>query len=622
MIKKVVGLFAIFVGYSGLQGQNFTKDDYTKTETYIKTRDGVALYTAIYQPKDNAGKYPIMMTRTPYGAAPYGKDMPDELMYNDLLVKSGYIFVVQDIRGRSMSDGEDMINLKPVYSQKDPSKTDEVTDTYDTFQWLLKNVKNNNGKIGIYGNSYRGWTSLMGALTKHPALKVAIVGSPSIDTYFEDFSRYGLFSLAYAPIMDWFGTPKKGRKEGPWWDRNLGYYSEYKAYNKKLDKDNYDFFLKKGALSNYNDFFSKNNYFWEYLRDHPNYDQQRQERNTLQYIKDVNCPVLVVGGWNDEQNLYGLVNSYKTISKNNKKETKFIAGPWSHGDYQSPDDLYYVGNIYYGKNFHQNYTQKEFEFVEHYLKNKEGGELPNISTFDLGKKEWSFYKEYPQTQKGELYLMPEEKLSFTSTAAPKAASYEYVSDPAKPVPYIEDDNFNLFVAKSSMTDDQRFASKRPDVLSFSTDELTEDITMMGSLDALLKFSTNHTDADLIVKLIDVYPMDRWPEETDKPNVKMNGYQGLVRTGYIRGKFRESFTSPKPFVPNAITDVNVPLLDVHYTFKKGHKIMIQIQSSLFPLFDRNPQVYMDNIFKAEDKDFVQSNHKIYSGSRITFNKLEQ
>jgi len=354
-MNKIIAFLLFLIFGNCAFAQNLTIKDYDKTETYIKTRDGVALYTAIYAPKNEQKKYPVLFTRTPYGCAPYGAEMPDELMYNDLLVSAGYIFIFQDIRGREMSDGKDMINMKPVYSQHDPKRTDEVTDAYDAIDWLVKHLKNCNGKVGMYGNSYRGWTALMGSLCHHPALKAVQADSPCIDGYFEDFTRYGLFTLAYTPIIDWFGTPKTKRETVPWWERKKDYFTLYDNYMNKLDKDSYDLFLKKGALKNYGDLLSEKNYYWKYLKEHPDYDAARKETNATQYLKNINCPVLITGGWLDEQNIYGCIKSYQAISKNNKAATKYIMGPWSHGDYKHNDSLNYVGNIYFGKNINKEY---------------------------------------------------------------------------------------------------------------------------------------------------------------------------------------------------------------------------------------------------------------------------
>lgn len=594
---------------------SFSKNDYQKTEYYIKTRDGIALYTAVYEPKSKERKYPILLSRTPYSCAPYGKEMPEEMMYNELLVKEGYIFVLQDIRGRGMSDGEDMVNMKPAYSQRDKSKTDEVTDAYDTIDWLVKNIKSSNGKVGLYGHSYRGWTALMGALSHHKALKAVQSGMPCIDIYFEDFSRYGLFALAYTPIIDWFGTPKTKREEGGWWERRKDYFSFYESPVNKLDKDNYEFFLKKGALKNFGNLLSEKNYFFKYLKEHPDYDEARKERNTLQYLKNIDCPILLVGGWNDEQNIYGTVKCYPVIRDNNKSVTKYMVGPWTHGDYRHAEDNTYVGNIFYGKEMNTAYWKQEFDFFQAHLNNGPDDRLPLVSLFDTGEKKWKYLSALPEATEQALYLNSGEQLSKQSIPGGAKFFFEYVSDPAKPVPYTEEDNYNLFVSKPSMTADQRFAAKRPDVLTFSTDALDEDRTISGPIKAMLQFATDHEDADLIVKIIDVLPMDRKPEATDKPGLKMNGYQQLVRTGYIRGRYRNDFSRPVPFIPNEISDVTVELVDIFHTFKKGHKIMIQIQSSLFPLFDRNPQNYVPNIFEANDADFSKATHSVYAGSKI-------
>lgn len=611
----------ILSGFYVMAG-HLTAHDYKKTEHYITTRDGVALYTAVYQPKNGSKKYPVLLTRTPYGSAPYGTEIPDEIMYNDLLVKEGYIFVCQDIRGRSMSDGEDMINMKPVYSQQDPNRTDEVTDAYDTIDWIVKNVSNNNGKVGLYGHSYKGWTALMAALCKHKSLKAVQSGSPCIDLYFEDFSRYGLFSLAYAPIIDWFGTPKTRREPGAWWERRTDYFSFFENYGHKLDYDSYEFFLKKGALKNFGNLLSEKNYFFKYLKEHPSYDEARKERSAVPYLKNMDCPVLIVGGWNDEQNMYGILKAFETVAANNKSVTRFIVGPWTHGDYRQNDSVMYVGNIYYGKGINQDYFKKEFDFFQAYLNDGPEDSLPTFCWFNTGSLEWMHADKEPATIMDTFYLLPGEKMAAVMPEDQNNTFFAYTSDPAKPVPYIEEDNFNLFVSKSFMTADQRFASKRPDVLTFTTEVLTEDLTLCGGIKALLKFATNRQDADLVVKLIDVLPMDRKPEATDKNGIKMNGYQQMIRCGYIRGRYRNDFSVPQPFTPETPTDVPVELLDIFHTFKKGHRIMIQVQSSLFPLFDRNPQKYVNNIFEAEDSDFTKAEHKVYAGSKIVFHVLSR
>ncbi|MEZ6093963.1 MAG: CocE/NonD family hydrolase [Pirellulaceae bacterium] len=570
---------------------------YTKTEHRLAMRDGVTLYTAVYSPADKSEQYPILLTRTPYGCNPYGEEQLETLMYNRDLVEAGYIFVFQDLRGRAMSDGDpEFENLKPAYSLADSSRIDEVTDTYDTIEWLLTNVDNHNDRVGIWGHSYSGWTALMGAVSAHPNLKAVLAAAPSIDIFFEDFGRNGLFALAYTPVLDWFGTPKTDRQEGPWWENKLDYWADAKRFG--LAKDSYEFFLKKGSLKNFDDLVGPENYFWTFLKTHPNYDEFRQQHNSLQYLQNIQCPVLIVGGWNDEQNLYGFLKSYQTIqSQNPESDCRLVVGPWSHGQHRETATQCYVGNVFFGDDIAQTY-QRDFEFrwLESQLRDESDSQLPEASIFDTGTKKWLQYGDYPpkNTRRQRLYLNANETLTAN---APEDSDlcFEFISDPAKPVPYVEGDAFSLFPQGHYMTDDQRFASKRPDVLTFVSEPISENTQLVGPLTAHLQFATDQSDADLIVKLIDVYPMDRQPLPSDKPILKMNGYQQLVRIGCIRGRFRESYSHPQPLVAGEPTPIQVELLDVCHTFKPGHRLMIQIQSTMFPLFDRNPQKYVENIF---------------------------
>lgn len=521
-----------------------------------------------------------------------------------------------------MSDGNPIFeNLKPARSLTDPKTVDEVTDAQDSIDWLIKNIDGHNGRVGMFGSSYMGYTSLMGAVSGHPNLKAVLSAAPSMDIFFEDFNRNGLFTLAYTPILDWFGTPKTGRHEGPWWQNNLSYWADNKRFG--LAKDSYQFFLNKGALSNFDDLIPTSNYFWKTIKEHPNYDEYRQARNAVQYLRGIKSPVLLVGSWNDEQNLFGMLKSYKALIDHNKEsDCRLVIGPWSHSGHKKRGDELRVGNVFYGDKIVDRY-QKEIEFVffEKHLKEKTAQPIPQISIFDTGLKTWLYPKRFPVTAtKKKLHFGSNEQL-LESTPKSNKLRFEFVSDPAKPVPYIESDQFNLFPSKAFMTSDQRFASKRPDVLTFVTTPLKTDLRLVGKIRANLKFSTNRTDADLMVKLIDVLPMDRTQKLTDVTGIKMNGYQQLVRLGQIRGRFRESYTNPKPFEPNQTSSVNVELLEVCHTFKAGHRIMVQIQSSLFPLFDRNPQNYVDNIYKAKDTDFIKATHTVHSGSHIEFGTLK-
>ncbi len=607
-------LTLLFLIPAFLFGQNLTTSDYKKEEVYVKMRDGVKLFTTIYSPKEATEKYPVLMIRTCYSVRPYGEDvMPERLMHNPDLVASGYIFVKQDVRGRWMSEGE-FENTKPPYSWEDKKQTDEVTDSYDTYDWLAKNLKNFNGNIGQYGNSYLGFTSLVASVTGHPNLKAVLAMAPVTNFYFEDFNRYGLYGMNYMPVMDVFGVQKTTPTPKSWY--NLEPRNFVTDAQNGLTEDYYDYFLNHRALSKTNHLIDSNNFFWKNIKAHPNYDAYRQKRDWIQYLKESKCPTMVVGGWNDEQNLYGILNSFKKmIHDAPASKAKLVLGPWSHGHPQRRDSLYYLGDVFYGVDLAQKYQENvEFNYFEHHLKGKGQSLDFRAHVFNTGSKEWEDFNEDPFEETGKnltLYLNPDGEL----TEGIKEGKETYLSDPDHPVPFIEQDFFHGLAPKHYMTDDQRFTSKRPDVLTFMTAPLKDEVTVQGEIEALIQFATDHEDADLYVKVIDVFPMDRTPEANDKKGVKMNGFQHLVRVGYIRGRYRESFEAPKPFAANEKTEVKVPLLEMLHTFKKGHRIMIQVQSSMFPLFDLNPQKYVESIYDATDSDFEPAMHSVYGDSKI-------
>ncbi|MDB2656418.1 CocE/NonD family hydrolase [Crocinitomicaceae bacterium] len=594
--------------------QNFTIDDYEKEEVYIEMRDGVKLFTSVYTPKDKSQKYPVLIKRTPYSVKPYGADtMPQKLMHNTELVASGYIFVNQDMRGRWMSEGE-FENTKPPYSWSDKKRTDEVTDSYDTFDWLKKNLKNFNGNIGQYGNSYLGHTSLVSAVTGHPNLKAVLGMAPVTNFYFEDFNRYGLLGLNYLPVLDAFGIQKEGPTTESWYsERPKPYVIDQKA---GTTVDYYDFFLERMALTEFDDVIHPDNFFWKNITEHPNYDAYRQERNWLQYLDRVQCPTLVVGGWTDEQNLFGIVKSFREMEENAEPGlAKLVLGPWSHGHPKRREGSYRLADIFYGDSLCEKYqSEVEFRYFEYHLKER-GADLDfTAKVFNMGTHTWEEYNEDPFAMPKdtvEFFLNPEGSLSNESTDE----GVSFISDPYHPVPFISDDNFYRMAPKKYMNGDQRFASKRPDVLTYTSEVLKEDVDVSGEIKALIDFATDHQDADVYVKIIDVLPMDRQPDSTDVPGVKMNGYQKLVRVGYIRSRFRDDFSAPVPFESNVKDEVDVPLIEVRHTFQKGHRIMIQVQSSMFPLFDLNPQNYVENIYEAEKEDFEKAEHTVYGSSRI-------
>ncbi|MFT6245674.1 MAG: putative CocE/NonD family hydrolase [Salibacteraceae bacterium] len=599
-----------------LFGQELTTDDYQKEEVYIEMRDGVKLFTSIYSPKEPKEDYPVLMIRTCYSVAPYGEDtMPDKIMHNPDLVASGYIFVKQDVRGRWKSEGL-FENTKPPYSWSDKKQTDEVTDSYDTYTWLAKNLKNFNGNIGQYGNSYLGFTSLVASVTNHPNLKAVLAMAPVTNFYFEDFNRYGLYGMNYMPVMDVFGIQKSDTTSKSWY--NVVDKPFMLDPEKGLTEDYYGYFLKRRALSKTAYMIDSNNFFWKNITEHPNYDAYRQERNWIQYLKKSKCQTMVVGGWNDEQNLYGILNSFKKMYADApKSKVQLVLGPWSHGHPQRRDTAYYLGDIFYGNDLSKNYQEQiEFNYFELHLKEKGAKEALDFRAhvFDTGSKKWVDFQDNPfdgNLEEITFYLNPNGTLSKESTTE----SQTYVSDPDHPVPFLKDDDFHILAPKHYMTDDQRFVSRRADVLTFVSEPMTDSTTVKGEIKALIQFATDQQDADLYVKIIDVFPMDREPEATDKPDVKMNGFQHLVRCGYIRGRYYDSFETPKQLVPGEKTEIEVPLLEVLHTFKPGHRIMIQIQSSMFPLFDLNPQKYVENIYEATDSDFESAVHEVFGDSKV-------
>tara|TARA_B100000508_G_scaffold141092_1_gene146464 strand:+ start:135051 stop:136901 length:1851 start_codon:yes stop_codon:yes gene_type:complete len=612
-MKFILLGFSVFVFFTTF-GQ-YTYEDYVKKEVYIEMRDGVKLFTSIYQPGNAEEKLPVLIKRTPYSCAPYGDEKMKSITHNPHLLESGYIFVFQDMRGRYMSEGT-FENTKPPYSFFDKKKTDEVTDSYDTYDWLKKNLKNFNGNIGQYGNSYLGHTALLASTTGHPNLKAVMPMAPVTNFYFEDFNRYGLFALNYLPVLDYFGVAMPNpSKEGHTVDFNAPYVIDEEN---ELNADYYEFFRSQQALTELEKMLHPENVFWQQIKDHPDYDEFRQKRDWISYLNRAKCKVMVVGGWNDEQNLYGILNSYQKLDKEVPQlEPQLVLGPWSHGHNKRRQGQYSLGNIFYGDSVSERFQREvEHPYFEFYL--KERGTAPDFSAkvWNMGTHEWENFNSNPFQKASDSLTFYLSKEGVLSRKEEDGASRFY-SDPENPVPFIEGNHFHRMAPKHYMNDDQRFASKRPDVLTFTSDVLTEDITVSGKIQALIDFATDHQDADVYVKVIDVLPLDRKPVETDPEGIKMNGYQKLVRLGYIRGRYRDSFEEPKPFTPNEMDRVNVPLLDVHHTFKKGHKIMIQVQSSMFPLFDINPQKWVGSIYEAEQSDFEEAFHTVYGSSQIVF-----
>lgn len=579
----------------------WVKERFTKKEVYITMRDGMRLFTSVYTPKDTSRTYPILMTRTPYNVEPDGEDgISSAFMLMPHLLPDGYIVVLQDVRGRFMSEGQ-FIDVRPyIPEKKSKQEADDNSDTYDTIDWLVKNVKGNNGRVGIYGVSYDGYYSTMALPESHPALKAASPQAPVTNWFLgDDWHHNGAFMMMDAfSFYSTIGVPRP--KPTRLWPKGFDWPMQ----------DNYRFFLELGAVKNVKTkYFGDTIQFWNDVMNHPDYDAFWKARDPRPHLKNLKAAVLTVGGWFDAEDCYGALHTYEAIEKQNPAtmSNRLIIGPWFHGQW-SGGDADKLGNVHWGFNTAEHYRDVERRFFRHYLQGDGAMDLPEADIFVTGANEWRAFDTWPprNVTRQNLYFQPRGGLSFAVPPA-KGDFDEYVADPMKPVPYTEDVHLNR--TRAYMTDDQRFAARRPDVMVYQTDVLTEDVTLAGPLSADLFVSTTGTDADYVVKLIDVFPdtLSHYPENTKQ--VPMQGYQMLVRGEVMRGRFRNSFEKPEAFVPGKVTEVKFDLPDVAHTFKRGHRVMIQVQNSWFPLVDRNPQKFV-NIYQCSESDFQKATHRIY------------
>jgi uncharacterized protein len=582
------------------------RKNYNKIEKMIPMRDGIKLFTSIYIPKSEKRKYPFLMVRTPYSCSPYGEDNFRTGFSNMELAKEGYIFVFQDVRGKFMSEGE-FVDVRPYNKNKKANEIDEASDTYDTVDWLTKNIKNNNGNVGVFGVSYPGFYSTMAIIDAHPAIKAVSPQAPVTDWWEgDDFHHLGGFMLMDAfQFYSGFGLPR--RKPTKNW-MNSGY--------KFNSSDAYDFFLNLGPIKNAKEkYFGDSLAFWNDLMKHPNYDEFWKARNPRPHIKNIKPAVLTVGGLFDAEDCFGAWNLYKAIEKQNiGKDNRIVMGPWVHGGWNR-DMGDHLGEINFEKQTSPWYRKEiEAPFFNYYLKgigNKPGDEA---TIFFTGKNDWKVFDQWPpkNISSSDIMLLPDGKLSFAQEDNYKISNDEfrsYISDPSKPVPYTNLISWRY--NKNYMIEDQRFASRRPDVLVYSSDVFSENTSYAGPIEADIWVSTSGTDMDLIVKLIDVFPNDFKQNPYSKNT--MQGHQMLIRAEVIRGKYRDDFSNPKPFTPGEPTRIKFSLPDVAHTFLKGHKMMVQIQSSWFPLVDRNPQTFVD-INQCDEKDFQKAEIKIYSTAK--------
>ncbi len=610
---------------------DYIKSHYTKREVMIPMRDGVKLFACIYEPKDKDHKYPIMFDRTPYSVAPYGpNEYKTSLGPDELFAREGYIFVYQDVRGRYMSEGE-YEDVRPYIPNKKGNQIDETSDTYDTVDWLIKNVPNNNGRVGVYGISYPGFYTSTAGIDGHPAVKAISPQAPVSDWFHgDDINHNGALFLAQNySFFAYFGqqrpTPTGTNdyvKPFPWGTT-----------------DGYKFYLDMGGLGKSGDWFwQKVGFrakFWDQMLLHPNYDQFWKERNILPNLKNIHAAVMTVGGWYDDEDLFGALNTYQAIEKQNPGiYNVLVMGPWFHGGWARSDGEW-LGTAYFGSKTGVYYREHfELPFFNYYLKDKgDISQIKEVNVFDTGANEWRDVPNWTPTTSTDtpIYLMSNGKLAFGDSATGKRPATgtlppgsgpdrqpwfdEYVSDPWNPVPYTQ--KITLNYPRDFMTEDQRFAATRPDVLVYQTDPLNEDITVAGSIKPELFISSSGTDSDFVVKLIDVFPDDyKLPEGVKPPDNSAasvwapGGYEMLLRGEPMPARFRNSFEKPEALRPNVPTKLSYVMPGIVHTFKKGHRIMVQIQSTWFPLVARNPQRFMPNYKQGTDADFQKATERVY------------
>ena len=582
-----------------------TPKDFERTEKMITMRDGARLYTNIYAPKNQTGPLPIIFLRTPYGIDGYGQSITGRV--KDLLGDDQYILVFQDIRGRFKSEGKFVMTRAPRSDPRDPKAIDEGTDTYDTIDWLVKNVSRNNGRVGMFGTSYDGWLVVMATLEPHPALKAVVEQATPADMFMgDDFHHNGAFRLSYG------------------FEYAFQLESSNENANFKFDTyDTYEWYLRLGALSNADaKYFHHKLPTWNNFVQHPNYDAFWKERALAYQLKRPTVPIMHVAGWWDQEDFYGPVKAYETLEKSDTNHMNFlVVGPWNHGGWERREGDK-LGSI----NF-ESATSKYFRdkirapWFAHYLKDSKDFNQPEAITFQTGANKWMSYDSWPpraRVTERNLYFQSQGRLSFNPPAEDTAAAFDdYISDPARPVPYRPrpiEPTYNPTAQGGSrwytwLLDDQRFVHNRPDVLTWVTDTLQEDVVISGEIIARLFASTTGTDSDWIVKLIDVYP-ESFPQDP-----KMGGYQLMVANEILRGRYRKSFETPSPITPNQVTEYTIDLHTSDHRFLKGHKIMVQIQSTWFPLYDRNPQKFVPNIFMAKDSDYQTATQRIYRSKRF-------
>jgi putative CocE/NonD family hydrolase len=592
-LSIAIGAAAAAWYFLGRDSARQTKAKYIKREYRIPMRDGVTLFTQVYVPRDTSKTYPFLIQRTPFSVQPYGESQyRPQLGPGPEFDRAGYIFVFQDVRGRFQSQGE-FVDMRPHIDQPAPGQTDESTDMYDTVEWLLKNVPSNNGRVGIWGMSYPGFYTSASIIDSHPAIKAASPEAPMTNLFLGDDAYHnGAFMLAQQ--FQIYANYFKPRADGPEFPSpKIGSFFDYRT------SDGYQFFLMHGPGVDRVASLASNPLLDENIR-RDSFDDYWRVRDISEHLHNVHCPVLIAGGWFDAEDLAGTFRTYHAIAeKNPGSKVLMVMGPWGHGDWlRSPGAK--LGPMEFGSQTGVFFRdQILFPFFEHYLKDAAAPDLPGALAYETGTNQWRRYEIWPPAgaQPRSLYLHANGKLTFDPPSEQENSYDEFVSDPANPVPYVEHPPTEL--ASEYMYADQRFATQRADVLTYRTDPLNKNVTVAGPVTVRLRVSSSGSDADFDVKLIDEYPN----------SVPSAGYQLLIRGEPMRARFRNSFSNPEALKPDQTTEINFTLPDVNHTFVRGHRIMVQVQSSWFPLVDMNPQTFV-KISGAKSTNFIKAKQRVF------------
>jgi putative CocE/NonD family hydrolase len=585
----LLGLLCGFAPQGARAQSADTARAYEKSEVMIPMRDGVRLHTMILTPKNASENVPVIMVRTPYGI-----QGGERSLNGNVLAQDGYIFVFQDLRGRFASEGQFEM-LRPMRDKRDPKAVDESTDAYDTIEWVLENVPRNNGKVGMKGVSYPGWTTVMAMLDPHPALKAASPQASPADMWIgDDFHHNGAFRLSYG--FEYATLMESSKEQQPF------------TFD---EPDTYTWYLKLGSLAHVNEKYLRGKIpTWNNFANHPNWDAFWQRQAVAPFLDRPRVPTLNVAGWWDQEDFYGPIKIYDLLERRDSARLNYlVVGPWNHGGWGGPSGQK-LGNVDFGSPTARFFREHiEAPWFAYWLKGKGTLTLAEATTFEVGGNFWQSHDSWPpraDVTPRRLYFQAGGKLSFQPPQADSGFD-AYVSDPANPVPYRARPIRPLFTSGSTwsrwLLDDQRFLKGRPDVVNWETEPLTEDLVVAGKVVAHLFAATTGSDADWVVKLIDVYP------ETE-PDTSLRGDELMVANEVLRGRFRKNLEKPDSIVPNRVEEYTIGLHTQNYRFKKGHRIKVQVQSSWFPLIDRNPQTFVPNIFAAKDSDFKAATHRVF------------